>query len=95
MTVVARESLDERGGISTPRKREGGQIQSGSPPLGALAQAVRLRVGQVQPEDIVEQTIRLHGAGNANPRFAPRQGRRWPCSRANGSKGSERVANTR
>ena len=38
MTVVAGERLDERGGISTPGKREGGKVEAGSPPFGASVQ---------------------------------------------------------
>ena len=61
MAVVPRECLDERGDITTPRKREGGQIQASGPPLGALAQDLDFRLGQIQSEDVVKETAGLNG----------------------------------
>lgn len=59
MTVVACERLDERCGVSTPGKREGGKIEAGSPSFGAAVQQLNIRGRQAQPEDIVQQVVRL------------------------------------
>ena len=59
MTVIAGERPDERGGIRTPGKREGGKVETGSPPLGASVQQVNIWLSQAQPEHIVEQMARL------------------------------------
>ena len=60
MTVIACERPDERGGIRTPGKREGGKVKAGSPPFGASVQQLNICVGQVQPEHIVKQLVRLN-----------------------------------
>ena len=59
MTVVAGERPDERGGITTPGKREGGKVEAGSPPFGASVQQVNICLSQAQPEHIVEQMVGL------------------------------------
>ncbi len=60
MTVIARERPDERGGISAPGERQGGKVEAGSPPFGAPVQKLNICRGQAQPEDIVQQMVRLN-----------------------------------
>ena len=60
MTVIACERPDERGGITTPGKREGGKVEACSPPFGASVQKLNICVSQVQPEHIVQQLARLN-----------------------------------
>ncbi len=77
MAVVPGERLDERGGISTPGKRQGGKVEAGGPALGASVQQSNIRVGQVQPRtSFSSRSASL--ARNVSRRFALRQGRRWP-----------------
>ena len=59
MTVIAGERPDERGGIRTPGQREGGKVETGSPPFGASVQQLNICLRQVQPEHIVEQMVGL------------------------------------
>ena len=54
MAVIARERPDERGGITTIGKREGGKVEACSPPFGASVQKLNVSVSQVQSEHIVQ-----------------------------------------
>ncbi len=60
MTVIAGERADEPRGIRAPGKRESGKVQTGNPPLGASMQQLNIVLGQVQPEHLVEQMVRLN-----------------------------------
>ena len=60
MTVIACERPDERGGITTIGKREGGKVKACSPPLGASVQELNISVSQVQSEHIVQQMLDLN-----------------------------------
>src|SRR6185369_17331023 len=89
--VAAGERVDEAGhtrsvpGAGVAAGRQGGQLQSGGPSLGAVLERGDVRRIEVEAHEVIEECVRL-ADGEAQVRGAQR-----PRSRAKGRGGSARV----